>query len=260
MLREMAAAPSSPDGMVQLRVLGGAMAASRRTRRRSPIAMRRSWRAIITPFDDPTEPRPTAWTERSHEALGANGVGVYSNFLEDEGEERIRAAYPAGTYERLAEIKRRYDPANLFRLNQNIRPRRRLTRAAWAGVLPQHEPITRRQLSPRWRRVIIWGRAELRADRDELREAVVGGQRQVGGGLSRPLDTARSLRWERVPPIANPSAEARAASSGDASSCGPRVERLLRLDLGRQRRAVLDRLPTSAGSPGLIDQSRPAGG
>ncbi|HUF07283.1 MAG TPA: BBE domain-containing protein [Candidatus Binatia bacterium] len=49
-------------------------------------------------------------------------TGVYANFLEDEGDARIRAAYPAGAYERLIEIKRRYDPANLLHRNQNIRP------------------------------------------------------------------------------------------------------------------------------------------
>ena len=55
-------------------------------------------------------------------ALAPKARGVYSNFLANEGEARIREAYPAATYERLADIKRRYDPSNLFRMNQNIRP------------------------------------------------------------------------------------------------------------------------------------------
>ena len=44
------------------------------------------------------------------------------NFLVDEGADRIRAAYPGPTWDRLAEIKARYDPTNLFRRNQNIPP------------------------------------------------------------------------------------------------------------------------------------------
>ena len=48
--------------------------------------------------------------------------GVYVNFLVDEGEERIRAAYPGATWDRLAAIKRRYDPDNVFRRNQNVPP------------------------------------------------------------------------------------------------------------------------------------------
>jgi FAD/FMN-containing dehydrogenase len=48
--------------------------------------------------------------------------GVYVNFLGEEGEARVREAYPGDTWDRLAEVKRRYDPANLFRLNQNIEP------------------------------------------------------------------------------------------------------------------------------------------
>jgi FAD/FMN-containing dehydrogenase len=47
--------------------------------------------------------------------------GVYVNFLGVEGEERVRAAYGAN-YERLAQVKQRYDPTNFFRVNQNIRP------------------------------------------------------------------------------------------------------------------------------------------
>jgi FAD/FMN-containing dehydrogenase len=55
-------------------------------------------------------------------ALRQADRGAYVNFLADEGEERIRAAYPGATWDRLAAVKRRYDPANLFRLNQNIPP------------------------------------------------------------------------------------------------------------------------------------------
>jgi hypothetical protein len=55
-------------------------------------------------------------------ALRQGDGGVYVNFLGDEGEARIREAYPRATFERLAEIKGRYDPTNLFRLNQNIPP------------------------------------------------------------------------------------------------------------------------------------------
>ena len=48
--------------------------------------------------------------------------GAYVNFLGDEGHTRIRAAYGESTYDRLAHLKRNYDPENLFRRNQNIPP------------------------------------------------------------------------------------------------------------------------------------------
>ena len=49
-------------------------------------------------------------------------AGAYPNFMmDDEGEARVRAAF-GDNYERLAVLKKKYDPANLFRVNQNIRP------------------------------------------------------------------------------------------------------------------------------------------
>ena len=47
---------------------------------------------------------------------------VYVNYLGDEGEDRVRQAYPEAKYERLVELKTKYDPTNLFRINQNIKP------------------------------------------------------------------------------------------------------------------------------------------
>jgi FAD/FMN-containing dehydrogenase len=48
--------------------------------------------------------------------------GAYVNFINDEGTARVRDAYPTETWSRLAEVKRRYDPTNLFRRNQNVPP------------------------------------------------------------------------------------------------------------------------------------------
>lgn len=48
--------------------------------------------------------------------------GVYVNFLSDEGEARVRDAYPPEVWDRLVQLKNKYDPMNLFRLNQNIKP------------------------------------------------------------------------------------------------------------------------------------------
>jgi FAD/FMN-containing dehydrogenase len=64
-----------------------------------------------------------AWVRAFWDALRpASFGGVYVNFLGDEGSERVRSAYPAATLARLVDLKRRYDPTNLFRMNQNIRP------------------------------------------------------------------------------------------------------------------------------------------
>jgi FAD/FMN-containing dehydrogenase len=62
------------------------------------------------------------WAREYWSALAPYHTSVYVNFLMEEGEERIRQAYGAAKYDRLKALKRRYDPDNLLRFNQNIRP------------------------------------------------------------------------------------------------------------------------------------------
>lgn len=64
-----------------------------------------------------------AWARAFWEAVRPHSTGrVYVNFLGDEGQDRVRTAYGATKYERLRALKRKYDPANFFRMNQNIVP------------------------------------------------------------------------------------------------------------------------------------------
>ena len=63
-----------------------------------------------------------AWARDFHRATEPYAQGVYVNFLSDEGEDRVRAAYTPPIWDRLAGLKAKYDPSNLFRMNQNIKP------------------------------------------------------------------------------------------------------------------------------------------
>ena len=66
--------------------------------------------------------RNIAWARQFWSAMHPHSTGgVYVNNLGDEGDDRVRAAY-GDNYDQLVQIKRRYDPGNLFRYNQNIRP------------------------------------------------------------------------------------------------------------------------------------------
>jgi FAD/FMN-containing dehydrogenase len=63
------------------------------------------------------------WVRDLFEATEAmSDGGVYVNFLGDEGQDRVRAAYGEPKFARLQAVKRRFDPDNAFRLNQNIPP------------------------------------------------------------------------------------------------------------------------------------------
>ncbi len=111
------------DGATQLRVLGGAMArvpadATAFAHRDSRIMAN-----VAAMYQRPEErPEHAAWVADLAAELGPDDAGAYAGFLGDEGEARVHAAYPGATWDRLAAIKDRYDPDNLFRLNQNIPP------------------------------------------------------------------------------------------------------------------------------------------
>jgi hypothetical protein len=109
--------------VAQLRVLGGAMA---RVPADATAFAHRTSRIMVNLaafYEGPEDrDRREAWVDDFAAALRQSDTGAYVNFVGDEGEARVRAAYPGATWDRLAEIKARYDPTNLFRLNQNIPP------------------------------------------------------------------------------------------------------------------------------------------
>ena len=116
---------ASPAQMaaIEIRALGGAIGrvsadATAFAHRRSRIMVN-----IAAMYADPREAAVhDAWANDFARALRQGDRGTYVGFLGDEGEARVREAYPGSTWERLAAVKDRYDPSNLFRLNQNVPP------------------------------------------------------------------------------------------------------------------------------------------
>jgi FAD/FMN-containing dehydrogenase len=122
-LEGVATAPA-PGGVVQLRALGGAMARVPASATAFAHRDKAFMAVVIGATEDPADaPRQQEWTESVWRVVRPQADGVYVNFLGDEGPARIREAYGATTYDRLVAVKEQYDPTNLFRLNQNIRPR-----------------------------------------------------------------------------------------------------------------------------------------
>jgi FAD/FMN-containing dehydrogenase len=108
--------------VAQLRVLGGAMGrvpsdATAFAHRDAHILVN-----VAAFYDGDDFPVRRAWVEGLAKALHQGNDGAYVGFLVDEGEARIRAAYPGDTWDRLAAVKARYDPENVFRRNQNVAP------------------------------------------------------------------------------------------------------------------------------------------
>jgi FAD/FMN-containing dehydrogenase len=118
-------AATAPLAVAQLRVLGGAMARVPADATAFAHRGRRIMAALGAVWEQPGEDEAAAheaWVTGFADALRQGDPGVYVNFVGDEGQARVREAYPGRTWERLAAVKRRYDPDNLFRRNQNIPP------------------------------------------------------------------------------------------------------------------------------------------
>jgi hypothetical protein len=118
-------ASDAPMRVAQLRVLGGAVAdvpadATAYAHRQSPIMVN-----VAAVDEDPDQAAAhRRWVADLAAALDQGDTGAYVGFIGDEGQARVRDAYPQPTWQRLAEVKHRYDPTNLFHLNQNIPPAR----------------------------------------------------------------------------------------------------------------------------------------
>ena len=83
-----------------------------------------TWAQVMVGVDPDPEnnDKIISWTKSYYDALHPHSAGgAYVNFMMDEGEERVKATY-GSNYERLVAIKDKYDPNNLFRVNQNIKP------------------------------------------------------------------------------------------------------------------------------------------
>jgi FAD/FMN-containing dehydrogenase len=107
--------------VAQLRVLGGAMA--RVPAEETAFAHRRSaiMANVASFYDGPADkPVRQAWVDEFAAALRQRDDGAYVGFLTDEDPARIHEAYPGSTWDRLVEVKARYDPTNLFHHNHNI--------------------------------------------------------------------------------------------------------------------------------------------
>jgi FAD/FMN-containing dehydrogenase len=114
----------SAYSLIQLRGLGGAMARVPTDSTAFAHRDKRYFLAIIGMWLDATEDpgKYAAWTEALWQAIRSEGSGVYVNFLEREGEDRVRDSYTPASFARLAALKRAVDPQNMFRFNQNISP------------------------------------------------------------------------------------------------------------------------------------------
>ncbi len=119
-------AAGSPLAALVIEHCGGAMARVGKDETAFPHREGHSNLLIVSRWGDPAEAEAqTRWARATWTAMQPfSDGGVYSNYVEAgaEGADRVRAAYGDATYDRLAALKKKYDPDNFFRVNQNIKP------------------------------------------------------------------------------------------------------------------------------------------
>jgi FAD/FMN-containing dehydrogenase len=117
---------SNPSPLTQIVLMPGGGAVARVPDDRMAIGQRRAPFNIhiLSMWAEAAEDEANvAWTKEFDAAIKPFSTGrVYLNFIGDEGEDRVKAAFGPETYAQLQKLKERYDPGNLFRLNQNITP------------------------------------------------------------------------------------------------------------------------------------------
>jgi hypothetical protein len=117
-------AKKSPSSELHIHHLGGAMgrvpsASTAFSQRSAPYVLN----VIARSADGKGFSKHVDWARETRTRLAGYGPdSMYVNFTGDAEPDKVRASYPPDTYARLVAVKKRYDPANLFRLNQNISP------------------------------------------------------------------------------------------------------------------------------------------
>ena len=118
------AAKPTPQSEIHIHHTGGAMA--RVAQAESAFGQRTApylLNVIARSVDGVGFDGDATWARDARTALAAYGSdAMYVNFTGEAGADKVRASYPPQTYAKLVEVKKRYDPTNLFRLNQNIQP------------------------------------------------------------------------------------------------------------------------------------------
>ncbi|HEU4784249.1 MAG TPA: FAD-binding oxidoreductase [Ktedonobacterales bacterium] len=113
----------SHGALLELRILGGAMRRGQgdggafAQRDKGGLVM-----AVAYGYDEADTARHRAWVDRYYEAMRPFGTGAYVGFMMRDDEARAGEVYPPATMERLRQVKRRYDPTNVFHHNLNIEP------------------------------------------------------------------------------------------------------------------------------------------